>query len=351
MARLPPVVAFAAPSGTGKTRLIVALIGELRARGLRVGVLKSDAHRVQLDTPGKDSWRFSEAGASSVALLTAERLALFERLEGEVSLVHAVERLFPSADIVLAEGFRRSGIPTIRVFRGGGPSDKGWTPPENTIAWASDTELDPDSGPDLPVLPLDQPVRVADWIVNRFLSPEAPRQVTVLCPAGRPPEQEVAAAVALRFAAALGARALVVSSAPFSASFSASRDGIGVVTDIRPQLGLLGALYTGLAAADTPEVLLVGARHQAAPEALLRGLLCAGSSRADIVYPRLAGRPEPGLAVYSHRCLSSIQSALLSRELRFTGWWGQVRAEAVETEAWERWDPAHRAFPTDPTCA
>lgn len=347
MARLPPVVAFAAPSGTGKTRLIVALIGELRARGLRVGVLKSDAHRVQLDTPGKDSWRFSEAGASSVALLTAERLALFERLEGEVSLVHAVERLFPSADIVLAEGFRRSGLPTIRVFRAGGPSDQGWAPPENTIAWASDTELGPDPDRDLPVLPLDQPVRVADWIVNRFLSSEAPRQVTVLCPAGRPQEQELAAAVALRFAAALGARALVVSSAPFSAS----REGIRVVTDIRPQLGLLGALYTGLAASDTPEVLLVGPRHQAAPEALLRGLLCSGSSRADIVYPRLDGRPEPGLAVYSHRCLSSIQSALLSRELRFTGWWGQVRAEAVEMEAWARWDPERRAFPTDPTGA
>lgn len=70
MSRLAPIIAFAAPSGTGKTTLLEGVIRALVARGNRVAVLKSDAHRVVLDKPGKDSWRFSEAGAASVAVLS-----------------------------------------------------------------------------------------------------------------------------------------------------------------------------------------------------------------------------------------------------------------------------------------
>lgn len=182
MGQLPPIIAFAAPSGTGKTTLIEQVVRVMVGRGLRVGVLKADAHRVVLDTPGKDSWRFAEAGASPVAVLGADRLALFERLEGEVSIVSAAARLFPGVDVVLAEGFRRSGLPTIRVHRARGPADEGWSPPRNTVAWASD------SAPEtcLPVLPLDRPDRVADWIGEHFVVASVSRRPTVICPVADP---------------------------------------------------------------------------------------------------------------------------------------------------------------------
>ena len=162
MARLPPIVAFAAPSGTGKTTVIEQVVRAMVGRGLRVGVLKADAHRVVLDTPGKDSWRFAEAGAGPVAVLSAERLALFEHLDGEVTLVSVVDRLFPDVDIVLVEGFRRSGMPTVRVHRVDGPSTEGWEPPLNVVAWASDG----DPGTTLPVFPLAAPERLAEWLID-----------------------------------------------------------------------------------------------------------------------------------------------------------------------------------------
>jgi molybdopterin-guanine dinucleotide biosynthesis protein A len=102
-----------------------------------------------------------------------------------------------------------------------------------------------------------------------------------------------------------------------------------VVGDLRPGLGLLGALYTGLAAADTPEVLLLGPRHWHLDPGALAGLLGPGGRGADVVYAVLDELPEPALAVYGHRCLSAIQAALLSGELKLTGWWGQVRTLGV----------------------
>ena len=322
MSRLPPIVAFAAPSGTGKTTLIERVVRDLVARGVRVGVLKADAHRVVLDVPGKDSFRFAEAGAAPVAVLSAERLALFERLEGEVSLASAVDRLFPQADIVLVEGFRRSGVPTVRVHRDAGPSTEGWGPPRNTIAWASDDA----PATDLPGFSLGDPSALVGWIVDRFLQPSPVRPLTVVCPLAAPMRLRQAVAAARRLAEEVGGHAMLVTSPGVR---PVGDTGCRVVGDLKPGLGLLGALYTGLAAADTPEVLLVGPRYWGAPTSVLDGVLRVRHARADIVYAVVDGHPEPALAVYGHRCLPAIQASLLSGEQKLTGWWGQVRTLAV----------------------
>lgn len=326
MSRLPPIVAFAAPSGTGKTTLVERIVRTLVKRGVRVGVLKADAHRVVLDVPGKDSFRFAEAGAAPVAVLSAERLALFERLEGEVSLVSAVDRLFPQADIVLVEGFRRSGVPTVRVHRAAGPSTDGWEPPRNTIAWASDDS----PATDLPVFPLADPSALVDWLVDRFIEPSTLRAPTVICPLADPLRLRQAVAAARRLAEQVGGQAMLVASPGVR---PVGDTGCKVVGDLKPGLGLLGALYTGLAAADTPEVLLVGPRYWADPTPLVPALLGARRSRADIVYAVVDGHPEPALALYGHRCLPAIQTSLLSGEQKLTGWWGQVRTLAVLGES------------------
>lgn len=53
-------------SGSGKTTLIEAVLPLLRARGLRVNVIKHSHHRLTLEPPGKDSARVRAAGASEV---------------------------------------------------------------------------------------------------------------------------------------------------------------------------------------------------------------------------------------------------------------------------------------------
>jgi len=62
----PHILAISGTSGAGKTTLIEAVIPRLAARGLAVGVLKHDAHGLDLDRPGKDTHRLREAGAVRV---------------------------------------------------------------------------------------------------------------------------------------------------------------------------------------------------------------------------------------------------------------------------------------------
>lgn len=116
MSELPPMISFVAPSGTGKTTLVEAVIAELSARGLRVAGVKHDAHRIELDTEGKDSWRMRKAGADTL-LVGANQLAWMSDATDTPPLSDLVRLFFTDADLVIVEGYRSAGLPTVLVER------------------------------------------------------------------------------------------------------------------------------------------------------------------------------------------------------------------------------------------
>ena len=59
-----PLLGFAAFSGTGKTTLLEKLIPILVENNLRVALIKHSHHDIEMDKPGKDSYRLRKAGAS-----------------------------------------------------------------------------------------------------------------------------------------------------------------------------------------------------------------------------------------------------------------------------------------------
>ena len=67
-----PVLCFAGWSGSGKTTLIENLLPKLKARGLRVAVVKRDVHGIGPETEGKESARVRAAGADQVVLAGPE---------------------------------------------------------------------------------------------------------------------------------------------------------------------------------------------------------------------------------------------------------------------------------------
>ena len=116
MNALPPMISFVAPSGTGKTTLVEQVISSLIAKGLDVAGVKHDAHRIELDTEGKDSWRMRKAGADAL-LVGANQLAWMSDRSPAPNLDQLVRLFFPDADLVIVEGYRSAGLPTILVER------------------------------------------------------------------------------------------------------------------------------------------------------------------------------------------------------------------------------------------
>ncbi len=113
--RPPYVVALLGRSGSGKTTLLERLIPELARHELRIGAVKHTSHGFGADRPGKDSYRFYEAGAAVVALASREHLAFFKRRknteEADVPLAEILETLPDDLDIVLVEGFSWEALP------------------------------------------------------------------------------------------------------------------------------------------------------------------------------------------------------------------------------------------------
>jgi molybdopterin-guanine dinucleotide biosynthesis protein B len=112
------VFGIAGHSGMGKTTLLERLVPELTARGLRVSLIKHSHKAIEIDRPGKDSFRLREAGCSEVVLLGNERWALMHELRGapEPSLEYLIGRL-QDCDLVLIEGFKDGHFPKIEVWR------------------------------------------------------------------------------------------------------------------------------------------------------------------------------------------------------------------------------------------
>ncbi|MER3123731.1 molybdopterin-guanine dinucleotide biosynthesis protein B, partial [Bacillus altitudinis] len=90
-------------SGMGKTTLVESLIKKFIEKGYRVGALKHDAHKFEVDKKGKDSYKFAQAGAQEVVLASKEKIALMKSLNEEESIDNIV-KLFNDVDIIFTEG-------------------------------------------------------------------------------------------------------------------------------------------------------------------------------------------------------------------------------------------------------
>lgn len=118
--RSTPIISIVAPeSGTGKTTFIERLIKIFSAQGIRVGVIKSDAHDFNLDTEGKDSFRFQMAGAKSVAVVSSQSWFMIQRTDEREDFSAVAEKM-TGVDLILTESRTHGTCPAISLWRGKG---------------------------------------------------------------------------------------------------------------------------------------------------------------------------------------------------------------------------------------
>jgi molybdopterin-guanine dinucleotide biosynthesis protein MobB len=157
------IVAVVGFSETGKTRLIVRLIGEFKKRGLRTYAAKRCSHGFSLDTEGKDTADFTRAGADGVAMVSPEGWAALSK-SPVTDILALAGRLFPDADVVLVEGGKEAGgLPKIEVLRAG-VSEVPVSRPGELLAVVADFPL-PDGLP-VPTFKPEETSKICDLILS-----------------------------------------------------------------------------------------------------------------------------------------------------------------------------------------
>jgi molybdopterin-guanine dinucleotide biosynthesis protein B len=161
------VMAIVGRSKIGKTTLMVKLIAELTARGVRVATMKHTRHHFETDQPGKDSYKHFEAGAAASGVFSDEKLAVVKRLDKPVAVREIISQYLAGHDLVLIEGLKSDDLPKIEIL---GP--KGGEGPvcdvkkDGVVASVTRGDAAPEG---VPVFKASQVGEIVDFIVKKFV--------------------------------------------------------------------------------------------------------------------------------------------------------------------------------------
>jgi molybdopterin-guanine dinucleotide biosynthesis protein B len=165
---MAPLISFVGYHNSGKTTFARKVIGELKKKGYRVGVIKSTHHTDIEESPkGKDTQLYISDGVESVALITPEKVYFEGKIDNNPEYI--AFKLFEDFDLVVCEGFKKSPLPKIEVARKE-ISDKTLFERgeiENVIAVVSDFPVK-----DIKNFSFEQSREVAELIEEEFLKSE-----------------------------------------------------------------------------------------------------------------------------------------------------------------------------------
>ena len=110
------IISIAGKQNAGKTTLIKDLIPKLKEHGYRVGTLKYNIRKFDIDHEGKDTYKYSSSGADSVAISTQSEFVVMKKTAKPLTLQEIIEAHFSDVDVVLVEGYREDDYPRIRII-------------------------------------------------------------------------------------------------------------------------------------------------------------------------------------------------------------------------------------------
>ena len=112
---MPVLFSILGKKGAGKSEVLEHLIRRLTQKGFRVGVLKRLARPdLEIDEPGKDTYRYRMQGAETVTLSGRRRLAVFKNRQEETPLEELLLH-YEGFNFVFLEGYELEGIPKIEI--------------------------------------------------------------------------------------------------------------------------------------------------------------------------------------------------------------------------------------------
>jgi molybdopterin-guanine dinucleotide biosynthesis protein A len=122
--------------------------------------------------------------------------------------------------------------------------------------------------------------------------------------------------------------------------------GVPTVTDLRPEHGSLGGLYTCMVYAHNPLVAAVACDLPfACPELFAYEISLLAEGEADVVVPRNMNGLEPLHAVYRREtCLPIIEKYLDEGRFKMIGWFNDAKVLEISSQSLLKFDPHGLAF-------
>ncbi len=328
-----PAIAFVGRHNSGKTTLLEKIIADLTRRGVDVGTIKHHGHpSFDIDYPGKDSFRHRQAGARETIIVSRERFACVRELTEEPECSDLV-RDMPGHDIVLVEGYRRSGLPTIEIIRQANERDaaaadefmdlgtiNGGAP----LAVVTDRADVRESADCRGILSfgLEDVTAICDYLVANHVR----QKLTVVIQAGGESRRMGRSKALVPFLgrpliermvdrlAPIADELIVTTNEPEKLEFLLERTDVEVrlERDLLPERGALRGLYTALAQASNPLVATVACDMVFASASLIVAEASRiAELRCDAVVPHNKHGYEPFHAVYRKAtCLPAVRKAL-----------------------------------------
>jgi molybdopterin-guanine dinucleotide biosynthesis protein A len=116
-----------------------------------------------------------------------------------------------------------------------------------------------------------------------------------------------------------------------------------ILCDTYPGKGPIGGIYTGLATSTSFYNLVVASDMPFLNQNLLHYMIQL-SANFDLVVPRVCNLVEPLHAVYTKKCLATMEQMIKQDKLSVNQLFHLVKTRYVEAEEIERFDPKHLSF-------
>lgn len=169
---MPLILSIVGKSEVGKTTLLLNILPELKKRGYKLAAVKHCPHGFDLDVEGKDSWKFSVAGADGILLTSPHQIAVMKKMEDKSpSVKELIDRFFHDFDLVLIEGLKAE--PTVKKIETlrKGISESVETPPDELAAVVADLPLEIEK-PVFPPNDINGIVRFIEDLIKQYQEPE-----------------------------------------------------------------------------------------------------------------------------------------------------------------------------------
>jgi len=110
------VVSIIGKQNVGKTTLIRELIPRLKERGYKVGTFKYNIRKLEIDHQHKDTYKYFQSGADTVAISSHDEIAIIKRVNIVPQIDEIIEKYFNDVSVVLVEGYREDSFPKIKII-------------------------------------------------------------------------------------------------------------------------------------------------------------------------------------------------------------------------------------------